>query len=377
MTSLSQKKKTVLIMAGGTGGHVFPGLALAEVMKQRGYQVEWLGTEAGIESKLVPAANIPLHTIGVRGVRGRGVKALIEAPFNIIRAVSSARKTIKKIKPSVIVGLGGFVAGPGGVAAKLCGIPLVIHEQNAVAGTTNRLLARFANAVISGFPDVLPKTQHLGNPVRADFFANSTSGNSVLVKPERLQEGEIKILVFGGSRGAVAINALLPDVVVLLKNAGCVFKLRHQTGEFGYDASLAQYRDLGITVDSENVCVTPFIDNMSEALRWADLVICRSGALTVAELSAVGVASILVPFPFAIDDHQTANARYLADDGAAILRQQNELNAEELSNTIVQLWQQPERVERMALAAKEKAKPLATERFADICESLLARQACS
>jgi len=371
MTSSNQQKKTVLIMAGGTGGHVFPGLALAEVMKQRGYQVEWLGTQAGIESRLVPAANIPLHTMGVRGVRGRGIKALLEAPFNIVGAVLSARKIIKKIKPCVIVGLGGFVAGPGGLAAKLCGVALVIHEQNAVAGTTNRLLARFANAVISGFPGVLPKTQHLGNPVRAEFFAPVD-----LAKPKRLAEGKIKILVFGGSRGAKAINELLPAVVVLLNHAGCAFQLHHQTGELGYNNSLAQYRDLDITVASDDICVTEFIDNMSDALNWADLVVCRSGALTVAELAAVGVASILVPFPFAIDDHQTANARYLADAGAAILWQQNELNAELLSKTIVKLWQHPERIEQMAQAAKAKAKPLATERFADICESLLARQAC-
>lgn len=353
--------KKVLIMAGGTGGHVFPGLALAKELQKRGVSVEWLGTQAGIESRLIPEANIPLHLIPVKGVRGKSGLQKLQAPLNVISSVLSALKVIKRLKPDVVVGLGGFVAGPGGLAAKLLGLPLVIHEQNAVAGTTNRILSKMANKVLTAFPNVLAGSECIGNPVRREIES--------LPKPiERKQYQEmsnINLLVLGGSRGAQAINEMLPKAIAKLEG-GERLNVWHQSGEQKHEATLRAYSEA--RVDAR---VDAFIGDMAEAYAWADLIVCRSGALTVSEIAAAGVGAIFIPYPYAIDDHQTANAQFLVDLGAAEVRQQAELNENELANLIGSYLKQPTLLQNMAMAAREFAKPNAAETFADRCEELM------
>lgn len=354
--SKNAKPITVLIMAGGTGGHVFPALALAKELQSRNCDVQWLGTQRGIEATLVPKANIKLHNVAVTGVRGRGLLALLSAPWQIVKALWAVRQILRKVRPQLVVGLGGYVSGPGGAAARLAGIPLVIHEQNARAGTTNKILARIAQRVLTAFPDVLPKGERIGNPVRQDIAA--------IAEPKQRigqRDGVLRLLVLGGSLGATAINELTPKVI-----AGIEPSLRpeiyHQSGAKHLADTQAIYEKSAV-----NARIEPFIDNMAEALAWADLVICRAGALTVTELSAAGVASILVPFPFAIDDHQTANAEWLADNGAAEIRQQSTLKIEDLSELIINFSKDRTALVAMASAARQLAKLDAAERFADIC----------
>lgn len=335
--------RTVVMMAGGTGGHVFPALAVAHALKEQGYDIHWLGTQAGIEADLVPKNNFPLHTISIAGLRGKGKLGMLAAPIKIIRAIAQARTILKPLKPVAVVGLGGYATGPGGIAAWLMGVPLLIHEQNAHAGMTNRLLARFSKVVMQAFPGALPGAMVTGNPVR----------NEVLALPEpakRLQStGPLKVLVVGGSLGAVALNTAVLDAMKLLAPEARP-QLRHQVGKRNIDDMLVQYRDVGIDAD-----VTAFIDDMAAAYAWADLVVCRAGALTVSEIAAAGCAAIFVPFPFAVDDHQTANAQYLQTQGAAIIRQQSELSAEWLA----QQWQQLKDDRPLLLAMSEQARSLA------------------
>ncbi|VUD40325.1 UDP-N-acetylglucosamine--N-acetylmuramyl-(pentapeptide) pyrophosphoryl-undecaprenol N-acetylglucosamine transferase [Thalassocella blandensis] len=358
--------KKVLIMAGGTGGHVFPGLALAKEMQDRNYVVEWLGTSAGIEARLVPEAGIPLHLIPVKGVRGKSLKQMVLAPMNIISSVWQALTIIKSIRPDVVVGLGGFVAGPGGLAAKLSGIPLLIHEQNAVAGTTNKILARIANTVLTAFPDTLKKSICIGNPVREDI-------EDMLPLEQRRQnrtDSKLHILVLGGSRGAQAINRMLPDALSRLENFDKL-SVWHQTGDLKLDETQALYRSkLGLG-DHDEIRIDAFIRDMAEAYRWADLVICRSGALTVSEIAAVGVGAVFIPFPYAIDDHQTANAKFLEKLGAAEIRQESELNGESLAEIIKHYVNDDSRLLNMANAARAFAKPKAARAFADYCEEVI------
>lgn len=352
--------KTVLIMAGGTGGHIFPGLALAEEMLARGYKVEWLGTKAGLESKLVPAANIALHFIPVKGIRGKGLKSLFMAPWNIVSSVVSALKVIKSLKPSVVVGLGGFVAGPGGFATKIVGLPLVIHEQNAIAGTTNKLLAKIASRVLTAFPSNLKGGICIGNPVRKDIEA--------IVEPKQRmtnRTGAIKVLVVGGSRGAQAINELVPEALGKV-TADQSLEIWHQAGAGKDEATISAYEGVKI-----NARVEAFIDDMAEAFHWADIVICRAGALTVSELAAVGLGAILIPFPYAIDDHQTENAKYLENAGAAVIEQQSELTVAKLADLFSELFFDREKLLTMALNARSVAKPKAAETFADYCEEVV------
>ncbi|MGD9598921.1 MAG: undecaprenyldiphospho-muramoylpentapeptide beta-N-acetylglucosaminyltransferase [Steroidobacteraceae bacterium] len=351
---------TVVIMAGGTGGHVFPALALARELGARGCRVVWLGTRQGIEARLVPAEGLPVEWISIGGLRGKGLGTLLAAPFRLVRALYEALRAMRRHRPVVVVGLGGFVTGPGGIAAWLARRPLVIHEQNAIAGYTNRVLARFARDVLTAFPDAFDAAQParvIGNPVRPEFFALGAPADRAAGRGAVL-----RLLVVGGSQGATKLNAVVPFAVARL--AGSVrFEVRHQAGPRWIDAARKSYADAG--ADAK---VMAFIDDIAEAYAWADLVICRSGALTVSELAAAGVASILVPFPAAVDDHQTANARFLVREGAALLLLDRELTAERLARELLDLCRGGrERLLTMADRARRLARPRATVELADAC----------
>ncbi|MCP3906658.1 MAG: undecaprenyldiphospho-muramoylpentapeptide beta-N-acetylglucosaminyltransferase [Oceanicoccus sp.] len=350
--------RSVLIMAGGTGGHVFPALAAAQCLREKGINVEWLGTSKGIEARLVPNADIPIHFINVSGLRGKNIISIIKSLSQLVGAVAAAIKVLIKLKPICVLGMGGFASGPGGLAAWLTGRPLVIHEQNAVAGTTNKTLAKIATKVLLGYPINLggAKAQHIGNPVRSEIAR--------LPAPEQRgvgNSGALRLLVLGGSLGAKPINELL-----LAALQGMTAEQRpqvwHQTGQAHCNGVIAAYQDKNIEVKAE-----AFIEDMAAAYQWADVVLCRAGALTVAELAAAGVASILVPLPHAIDDHQTANARWLADNNAGILMKQSTLTAGDLASLLMSLNGDSERLLAMSNAARELAKVDAAEQVANIC----------
>lgn len=319
------KSKRILIMAGGTGGHVFPALAIAQVLRDQGDEIEWLGTPEGIEARLVPAANIPLNYIRIGGVRGKGLKKKLLSPFKLTQAALQAIKILRRYKPDVVIGLGGYASGPGGIAAFMLKIPLLIHEQNAIAGMTNTILAHVAKKIMQAFPNTFPASLHpilTGNPVRTSILN--------LPDPEirfQARTGPLRILVLGGSGGALALNQTLPAAFQALPNDFCT--VWHQTGSIHFEITQKRYKDLGLTAKVE-----AFIGDMAEAYAWADLVICRAGALTVTELAAAGVGSILIPFPFAVDDHQTKNAGYLVNKRAAILLPQSQLDAQKLAETL-------------------------------------------
>ncbi|SDZ92676.1 undecaprenyldiphospho-muramoylpentapeptide beta-N-acetylglucosaminyltransferase [Microbulbifer marinus] len=352
--------KKFLVMAGGTGGHVFPALAVAHALEEQGATVEWLGTERGIEAQLIPDADIPLHFITVEGVRGKGKLALLKAPLQILRAITQARAVVKKVQPDAVLGFGGFATGPGGVAARLSGVPLIIHEQNAVAGTTNRLLARIASRVLEAFSSGLPGAQQVGNPVR----------NEIVQLPEPqariAKEQPLRLLVLGGSLGAVAINELVPQAISLLEPA-LRPRIVHQAGKRHLDVAREAYKLAN--VDAE---VVPFIADMAAAYSDADLIICRAGALTVSEIAAAGVGAIMVPFPFAIDDHQTKNGEWLEKAGGAIVIQQDALDAEKLAELLKELFGEPQKLLTMAEAARRVAKTDATAQVLKACGEELA-----
>ena len=356
---MSIQPKTVLIMAGGTGGHVFPALAVADELLQRGFAVRWLGTSAGIEAELVPPRGIPLNTIAVSGVRGKGLATKLMAPLHILRAVWQARAVLRRGRPAVVIGFGGFASGPGGLAARLLGIPLVIHEQNAVAGTTNRVLARLAKRAAEAFPGTLAGARHTGNPVRAEIGA--------LPAPAERGVGSrapVRLLVLGGSLGATAINQLVPAALAQLAPE-LRPEVRHQCGRKHGEATGEAYRQVAV-----DASVEPFIADMAAAYGWADLVVCRAGALTVSELAAAGVGALLIPFPAAIDDHQTRNGQWLADNGAAVLVQQRDLDAGVLAQQLGELVSAPARLLAMAEAARHLARPGAARAVADMCQEL-------
>ena len=354
---------TVLVMAGGTGGHVFPALATADCLRQQGVTVEWLGTAAGIEADVVPAADIKLHCIDVKGLRGKGKLSLLLAPFKLIHALYQAFQVLRRVKPDAVLGMGGFASGPGGLAAWLTGVPVVVHEQNAYAGMTNKILSRMARRVLEAFGGAFKgkvETTVVGNPVRGNILG--------LPAPEERfseRQGPVRLLVVGGSLGAKAINELLPVVLAGLPD-GAKFEVLHQVGKRNLSETQACYRAAGLE-GLDNIRVVPFIDRMDEAYGWADLVLCRSGALTVSELSIAGVASVLVPFPFAVDDHQTGNARYLAEAGAAILVQQNELDQDRLTNILTEQLNNRQVLLDMAVKARQLGQPEASRCVADIC----------
>ena len=359
---MSDAPRTVLIMAGGTGGHVFPALATAEQLFARGVHVEWLGTAAGIEARLVPAAGIRLHLVDVSGLRGKGWRSLVQAPLKLARALWQSISLLRRVRPDCVLGMGGFASGPGGLAAWLLRVPVVIHEQNAIAGTTNRLLSLFSTTALEAFPDALPDRAHpryVGNPVR-----DSIAGAAQPVERYTARGGRGRLLVVGGSLGAKAINEVLPRALAALP-AQERPEVLHQVGRGNEGVVRKVYQTLGVEARVE-----PFIEDMAEAYAWADVVLCRAGAMTVAELSCVGVASILVPFPHAVDDHQTANARWLAAQGAAYLLPQNELTVEKTSQLLRDIGARRDEWLAMALKARRLALPDAAERVALECMEL-------
>jgi len=352
-------KRPVLIMAGGTGGHVFPALALARLLRARSYNVVWLGTRRGLEARVVPQNDFPIEWLSVGGLRGKGITTLLAAPFRLALALAQALRVMRRHRPIVVVGLGGFVTGPGGVAAWLTRAPLVIHEQNAIAGFTNRRLAPLAREVLTAFPnsfDANTRARAIGNPVRQEIFAVPTPAARFAQR-----SGAIRILVIGGSLGAMKLNAVVPFAIARL--AGFLnVDVRHQAGERWIESARKSYADANVRAD-----VKPFIEDMAEAYAWADLVICRAGALTISELAAAGVAAILVPFPHAVDDHQTHNAQYLVQEGAAVLIHDRDVTAERLADELRNLCAGRGKLLAMAERARMLARPHAAEDLAEAC----------
>ena len=356
----------VLIAAGGTGGHVFPALAVAEELKSRGLSVTWLGTPNGLEAKWVPEAGIEFHVLAVRGLRGRGLLGLLTAPIVVLRALLGALRVVRSVRPNLVLGMGGYASGPTGVAARLSGVPLAIHEQNAIPGLTNRLLAPLAARVMEAFPGSFPASTgaiHTGNPLRRSFAERAPEESAHASGPTG-DEGLVRILVLGGSQGALALNRVLPGAFARAAKT-IHLAVWHQTGAAHQELTREAYS--GCTFEAR---AEAFIEDMPAAYRWADLVICRAGAMTVAELAYTGVASVLVPFPHAVDDHQSANAAHLAASGAAVLLPQSELAPERCAGLISELLQAGGRLREMAQAARRLAVGDAAERVALHCVEL-------
>ncbi len=356
--------RSILIMAGGTGGHIFPALAVADILRSQGWQVTWLGAPHSMEADLVPRHGYEMAWVRFSGVRGKGLLRLLLLPFNLLVALWQSAAAILRHRPDVVLGMGGYITFPGGMMAALLRRPLVIHEQNSIAGLSNKVLARIAQKVLSGFPDVLPHAIWCGNPVRRDIAA--------LPDPQQryaARTGKLNVLVVGGSLGAKAINEALPKALALLRQDERPNVL-HQTGKQHFAAVKRSYQQAGVQAD-----IKPFMDEMARHYANADLVICRAGALTVAELAAAGVASILIPFPFAVDDHQTRNAQFLSKRGAAVLLPQSELSAEKLAQMLRDLMD-GERGREKLLAMAQKARGLAKAdaalAVARMCEGLAA-----
>ncbi len=351
--------RSILIMAGGTGGHIFPALAVADVLRAEGWQVTWLGAPNSMEAELVPRHGYEVAWVQFSGLRGKGLLRKLLLPFNLLRAMWQSAVAMFRYRPDVVLGMGGYITFPGGVMAALLRKPLVIHEQNSVAGLSNKALSIIANRVMSGFPAVLKKAEWCGNPVR-DSIAN-------LAEPKYrydARSGVLNVLVVGGSLGAKAINECLPQALFCMPQ-NIEPKVIHQTGKKNFDEVQALYNEAGISAE-----VLPFLDDMAHYYAWADVVICRAGALTVAELAAAGVASILIPFPYAVDDHQTGNAKFLSDKGAAILLPQDKLTARHLATVLQELTR--DQALLMAQAARALAQPLAAQRVAQVCKELAA-----
>ena len=343
----------VTIMAAGTGGHIFPGLAVARALVERGAQVRWLGTPGGLENRLVPAAGLELDAIRIAGLRGRGLLGWLMAPWRVLAAMGQAMRIFRRQKPQVVLSMGGYVAGPGGLAARLLGIPLVIHEQNAIAGLTNRLLRPLARRVFSGFPGVLKGAIHSGNPVRSDIL-----GLPEPAERARERSGPLRVLVVGGSQGSAMLGKVVPEALARIPEEQRPLVV-HQAGRQLAD-TCRHYEDAGVQAD-----IVEFIDDMAAAWADVDLAICRSGALTVAELAAAGVASILVPFPHAVDDHQTANARFLTGADAAWLVPETELSSERLAEQLATLDR--DQLVAMGQAARRLVQAGAMDRVAEAC----------
>ncbi len=356
---MSKTGQGVLIMAGGTGGHIFPGLAVAEALRKKSIPVRWLGAEGGMETRTVPEAGIELDLVAITGLRGKGVMRWVRMPLMLIKAVWQARRLLEANRPGCAVSFGGYAAAPGGIAAWTKGIPVLVHEQNRIPGMTNRLLTKFARRVFQGFPGTFPPAMGAidsGNPVRSDVAAIEDPQTRL-----RDRQGPVRILITGGSQGAQVLNLTVPAALKLLP-ASIEYEVRHQAGARQLDEAVQAYGAAGVNAD-----IQPFIRDMAEAYAWADLVICRSGALTVAELAAAGVASVLVPFAYAVDDHQTRNAEYLSEAGAAIIVPQAGLAAESLAKELEPLLTDRGRLLSMAISARQKALPNAAQTVADNC----------
>ncbi|MDX8385697.1 MAG: undecaprenyldiphospho-muramoylpentapeptide beta-N-acetylglucosaminyltransferase [Gallionella sp.] len=354
--------RSILIMAGGTGGHIFPALAVADVMRSWGWQVTWLGAPNSMEAELVPKHGYDMVSVNFSGLRGKGLLRKVALPFNLLIALGQSAAALFRYRPDVVLGMGGYITFPGGVMAALLRRPLVIHEQNSIAGLSNKVLARAAQQVMSGFPEVLPGATWCGNPVREAIAA--------LVEPQQryaARSGRLNLLVVGGSLGAKAINEVLPQALALLpenKRPSVI----HQTGKHHFEAVQQLYKQVGVNAD-----IRPFLDDMAQCYANADLVICRAGALTIAELAAAGVASFLIPFPFAVDDHQTHNALFLSERGAALLLPQDEIDAEKLAHLIDEYGIDEhgrEKLSAMAQKAHEVAKKDAANDVALACKKV-------
>jgi len=356
----------VAVMAGGTGGHVFPALAVAERLRSDGLEVFWIGTRRGMEARLVPQHGFAIEWIGIEGLRGKGPVTLALAPFRLAAALWQAARILRRRHPAAVLGMGGFASGPGGVMARALGLPLVVHEQNRVPGLTNQWLARIASRVFEAFPGSFPAARGAvacGNPVRPEIAA--------LAPPQERQAGRLRgpgprhLLVLGGSLGARVLNQTLPMALARLPEDQRP-EVRHQAGERTLAEAEEAYARHGVAAE-----VTPFIADMAEAYGWADLVVCRAGALTVSELAAAGLPAILVPYPHAVDDHQTGNARFLSEAGAARLLPQTELTPESLARHLAELLGEPSLLLTMAGAARAKAQPDAAAQVAAACREVL------
>ncbi|MBU4519171.1 MAG: undecaprenyldiphospho-muramoylpentapeptide beta-N-acetylglucosaminyltransferase [Gammaproteobacteria bacterium] len=351
------KTPCALIMAGGTGGHIFPGLAVAEALRERGWRVHWLGAPGSMESRLVPPRGFPLELIDFGGVRGKGLKTLFLLPLRLLRAFWQALQVVRRVKPDVLVGLGGYITFPGGMMGTLLGKPLVLHEQNSVAGMANKVLAGIADRVFTAFPGVFKKAEWVGNPLRAGFLRQPA--------PEVRfagRSGPLRLLVVGGSLGAKALNDTVPLALALIPSAQRP-QVTHQSGEKQIEALRANYTAAGVLAE-----LTPFIDDTAQAFADADLIVCRAGASTVTEIAAVGAAALFVPFPHAVDDHQTSNARFLCDSGGAWLVPQTELTPASLAQKLQTL--QREQLMEMAGKAKQMEKTNAVAAVVSACEQL-------
>ncbi len=355
--SAASLQRTALVMAGGTGGHIFPGLAVAQALRERGWRVHWLGAPDSMESRLVPARGFALETIAFSGVRGKGLKTLALLPLRLARALAQSAQVLRRVRPDVVLGFGGYISLPAGLMASLLRIPLVLHEQNSVAGAANRVLARLARRVFCAFPGALPAGQYVGNPLRTEFLNQPA--------PEQRfagRTGPLQVLVVGGSLGARALNAVVPQALALMPAAQRPVVL-HQSGEKQMQALRANYTAAGV-----DATLTPFIDNTAQAYADADLVLCRAGASTVTEIAAVGAAALFVPFPFAVDDHQTHNAHFLVDQGAGWLVDERTLTPAFLADWL----QRCDRalLQQHASAAKKLQNIHATEALVAACEEL-------
>jgi len=346
-------------MAGGTGGHVFPALAVAQLLRDQGMGVFWIGTRRGMESRLVPLIGFSMEWISIEGLRGKGARQILTAPWKLLVALRQAGSILRRRRPDLVLGMGGFASGPGGLMAKVLGVPLVVHEQNRVPGLTNRWLSRIAARVFEAFPGSFPDGRGAvasGNPVRREILA-------LPAPKERFagRAGPGRLLVVGGSLGAKILNEIVAGAVATLPVEQRP-RIRHQAGELTLSSALQTYAEADIEAE-----ITPFIADMAEAYAWADLVVCRAGALTISELAAAGVGAILVPYPYAVDDHQTANAGYLADAGAALLMPQAVLSTVSLGVALAKLLGDRPRLLTMAEAARSRAKPEAADLIAQAC----------
>lgn len=355
--------KNVMIMAGGTGGHVYPALAVAEELRARGHDIFWLGAVGGFEEKVVAEHGYPMELISIRGLRGKGLLRWLLAPVTLTLAALQAAGVLRRRRPGLVLGMGGFVSGPGGVMARLMGVPLVIQEQNAIPGMTNQLLARIASRVLEAFPGSFHpdrRARVTGNPVRC--------GITAVAAPEvrmRRRRDTWHLLILGGSQGARAINETVPAALAKMEPSARP-RVLHQAGGAKLEATQAAYANAGVEAD-----IRPYITDMGEALTWADLVICRAGAMTIAELAAAGVASILIPYPHAVDDHQTHNGAFLADRGAALLLPESGLSPQRLASELKRLGAHFEALLAMAQAARTLGLPQATNAVADICQEVI------
>ena len=352
-----------LIMAGGTGGHIFPAMAIAKALRERGADVHWLGTRAGMEYGLVTAEHIPLHPIAIKGFRGKGLLSKLLGPLRLVAAIVQALQLIRSVKPDVVVGFGGYVSAPGGIAARILGKSLIIHEQNSVAGSTNKLLKNIACKVLEAFPGSLDNAVLVGNPVRGEIQALFTEAQSDQ-QPRDNKPARKNLLITGGSLGAEAINTLMPQVIQALPES-LRPNIWHQTGKNKLTQVQAAYRQLGIEARSEE-----FIGDVQQAYQWADMIICRAGALTVSEVAVASVPAIFIPYPYAIDNHQTMNARWLVENKAAELIEQKDLSRESLCALVETMLTDENKLNTMSSQLRALAMPDATEKMVAICEQI-------